>query len=306
MRRFPPAPETAAFANLPVRFVSLDGATRIAVHMRGTLDHGELPIVCLAGYHRNMSDFSDFLPLARNILSATWPIILIDMPGRGRSSDRPIHLYTSVHDAHAVAAILTSMGVSRAIFLGQSHGGQVIMALTSLRPNLITAAILIDAGAVADPRGLVRMRNNLQHALSAKGKKAGVTSLRQMLSADYPDLDESRLDALVARAFIFTGAEQIMPLFDPVLVDRLGQFTVNDVFEARWDLFNGLRAAELMLLRGQLSDHLRRETFEQMESVRSDAVTFSIPGQGSPALLNGIDEVGAIADFIRYTQKNRV
>ena len=53
-----------------------------------------------------------------------------------------------------------------------------------------------------------------------------------------------------------------------------------------------------MLMRTQLTEQLRRETFEEMMRRRRDAEGYVIEGQGSPALLDNADDVQPIADFV--------
>ena len=56
-----------------------------------------------------------------------------------------------------------------------------------------------------------------------------------------------------------------------------------------------------MLLRTQLTDQLRRETFEEMTRRRPDAVALTIDGQGSPALFDQREEIEAVAEFVIHT-----
>jgi hypothetical protein len=54
-----------------------------------------------------------------------------------------------------------------------------------------------------------------------------------------------------------------------------------------------------MMMRTQLTQQLRRETFEEMMKRRRDSEGYVIESQGSPALLDNADDVQPIADFIR-------
>jgi hypothetical protein len=56
-----------------------------------------------------------------------------------------------------------------------------------------------------------------------------------------------------------------------------------------------------MMMRTQLTQQLRRETFEEMMKRRRDAEAFVIENQGSPALLDNAEDVEPITDFIRRT-----
>lgn len=294
------------FASLPVRLVRCGAGRDIAVHTSGRFDGRTLPIVCVPGYVRNMTDFGEFTGAMRKLLGANWPLVLIDLPGRGRSGWRKDkRQYTTGHDAQAMATVLTALAVSKAIFVGLGQGGQVIMTLGAIRPAAIAGTILIDAAPLTDPRGLVRQRTNLAHIAASRNQTQAVNALRQILATDYPGLDAAALDRLAARSHVVTGRKAPLPLFDPALVERLKGFSTDDVFEPQWRLFGTLALAEMMIVRTQLTDRLRKEVFEEMARRRPDAVTFTIRDQGSPALLNGADENGAIADFIAYVQKRR-
>ncbi|MFN4210033.1 MAG: alpha/beta fold hydrolase, partial [Devosia sp.] len=160
----------AAFADLPITHVTLSAGVRAAVHVAGQLSSRRLPVVCIAGYQRNMSDFSAFAAYFRRVGGGEWPVVLIDLPGRGRADDRPrAEDYSSLADADDVASVMAALGIGPAVMLGQGHGGQVAMALATRHPRLIAGTVLLDAGPVTDSRGIVRLRNNLAHIESLQG-----------------------------------------------------------------------------------------------------------------------------------------
>lgn len=289
-----------AFARLDVRHVLLaDARTRAAVHLRGNFRPGRVPLVCLAGYQRNMSDFSSFAGFLQHVRPGNWPMVLVDLPGRGRSDDRPVgEDYGTPSDARDLADILAALGIGRAIFFGQGYGGQVAMALAAARPLLVGGAILLDAGPVTDPRSIVRLRTNLMNLEMLRGGKATVSGFRRVLLNDYPGLPERMLDALALRTYWFDKRGWPQPLFDRRLVERLKGFSFDDVLVPQWPLFDALRNAPLMLMRTQRTDQLHRATVEEMLRRRPDATTLAIPGQGSPALLDQREEAEAIAAFV--------
>ena len=294
--------DLSTFAALPVRRIAVGPTDEsLAVHVAGRLARGRPPVVCVPGYQRNMSDFSEFANHFHRQFGVDWPVVLIDFKGRGRSSDRQDKsLYVSTVDAMDLAQVCAALGIQGAVFLGQSYGGQVLMALAAQQPTLMLGTILIDAGPVSDPRGLVRLRNNLRD-LDGTRSPAGLRSmLRRMLQADYPAATEGLLDVLAGRTHYLEG-KRVHPLFDPHLLKMLDSFEHDDVLVAQWPLFEALAHAPLMMMRTQLTEHLRRETFEEMMRRRRDAEGFIIEGQGSPALLNTQDDVEPIADFVRRT-----
>lgn len=295
------------FANLPMRRVTIGPADEaMAVHIAGRMGPGRTPIVCVPGYQRNMADFADFVGNFHRQFGDDWPIVLVDLKGRGRSTDRTDKsLYVSTVDAHDLRQLCAALVIEQAMFIGQGYGGQVLMALGAQQPTLIAATVLIDAGPMTDPRGLVRLRNNLRD-LEGTRSEAGLRSMfRRMLQADYPAAHEGLLDVLASRTHYFDGKGRLQALFDPHLLKMLDAFEHDDVLVAQWPLFQSLANAPLMMMRTQLTEQLRRETFEEMMRRRRDADGYIIEGQGSPALLNTQDDVEPIAEFARKLFRKR-
>lgn len=288
------------FAAFPAQYIATRDATvRAAVHVTAPLSTGKVPLICLAGLHRNMSDFTDFTSYFSRLGGRNWPTVLIDLPGRGRADDRAkADDYGTLADARDVADILAALGIGRAIILGQGHGGQVTMALAASHPLVVAGIILLDAGPMVDSRGIVRLRNNLEHLGALKGAKRVAAGFRRMLAGDYPELGDETLDALAERSHVIDRRGKAQPLFDPRLLLPLADIGVADALAPQWPLFEALNGVPLMILRTQLTDQLRRETYEEMVRRRPDATALTIAGQGSPALFDQHDEIEAVASFV--------
>jgi pimeloyl-ACP methyl ester carboxylesterase len=247
-----------------------------------------------------MSDFTEFAAELHRQLGADWPVVLLDLPGRGRSADRRRQDdYLSTRDAADVIAVADALGIPAAIIVGQGHGGQVAMALAATRPMLNAGTVLIDAGPAPDPRGLVRLRDSLADLADMRGEAPFRRMTRQMLGVGYPGTPEPQLDRLAPRTHFIDRRGRIRPLFDPRLLKLLSEFEHDDVLVPQWPLFGALGTAPLLLMRTQLTDQLRRDVFEQMMRRRRDAQAYVIDGQGSPALLDNPDDVRPIAEFTR-------
>ncbi len=296
-----------SFATLPVTRYTIGPADeQVAVHVSGRLAVGRIPLVCVPGYQRNMSDFSDFANHFHRVYGDDWPVVLIDLKGRGRSSDRTDKSrYISTVDALDLIQVLAALAVDGAIFVGQGYGGQVVMALAAERPNLVTGAILVDAGPVSDPRGLVRLRNNLRDLEGNRSEAGFRTMARRMLAPDYPATTEGLLDVLAARTHYLDKRHRVRALFDPHLTVLLEAFEHDDILVPQWQLYEALANSPLLLMRTQLTEQVRRETFEEMLRRRRDAEGYVIEGTGSPALLNTAEDVGPIAEFVRGLLKRR-
>ncbi|MCS6759402.1 MAG: alpha/beta hydrolase [Candidatus Devosia euplotis] len=183
----------SAFAGLPVSYVSLVASLQAAVHVAGTLSRRKLAVLCLPGYQRNMSDFTTFAAYFRRVGGGDWPVVLLDLPGRGRSDNRAHQAdYSSLTDARDVASVMTALSIDRAIAL--DHGGHVAMALAAAHPPMVVGAVLLDAGPVIDSCGIVRLRNNLEHIDALRGAKAVQSGFRRILGGDYPGIPDDQLE----------------------------------------------------------------------------------------------------------------
>lgn len=302
----PPA-DYPPFVDLPVRHIcGSSGKRQMAVHFSGRFALDRTPIICLPGFIRNMIDYRDFLSYYRREASPDWPIMLVDLVGRGRASylGKP-DKYSTVSDAHDIGQLAKALGISRAIFVGEGHGGQVIMALGAHHAGLIEGAALIDSGPSQNPAGIVRLRSNLQQIASTRRQAHAQRVMRQMLAADYPGRGEDALDELAARTHYFTENGQVRPLFDPALVNFLDRFSLDDEFEPQWDMFDGLSRVPMLLARTQRTDQLTIDMFYDMCDSRPDATTERFAGSGSPALLDDDAEAGILVDFVTSIIRNK-
>ena len=297
----PLPPDHEPFEGLPVTQVTVGIADeQVAIHLSSRLSPNRLPVICVPGYNRNMADYRDFVRVAGKLLGDTASVLLVDLKGRGRSGDRAkAEQYTSLRDASDLIELCRALAIERAVFVGQGYGGQVLMALAANQPALIAGAVLIDAGPVSDPRGLVRLRTTLNELTGVRGEASLKPMLRRMTAADYPEAPTTALETLALRTHFMDKRGRLQPLFDPALIKLLEPFGLDDVLIAQWPLFDALGATPLMMMRTQMTQQLRRETFEEMMRRRRDAEAFVIESQGSPALLESIDDVQPIVDFIQ-------
>lgn len=289
-----------AFTRLPVQHIAVgSGGGRLAVHLSGRFDGTRLPVICLAAYARNMADYSDFTDVFHRLTDGDWPLVLVDLQGRGRASHRrDPKLYTTLNDAADLASTCDALGLERGIFVGQGHGGQVLMAMAEHRSRLLAGAMLMDSGPITDTPGLVRMRDNLAQLSAMRGVREFHSVGRQVYGLAHPGATDDELDAIAERTHLLSPRGRVQALFDPALLTQLRDVKFDDVFAPQWPLFELLNPAYLMLVRTQLTDALQRATFERMVALREDAATLSLPGQGTPALLASEDEVRPIAEFV--------
>jgi len=290
------------------RLISVrNGSRQIAVRLCGDFDDKKrLPIICIAGYHRNMSDFFAFADKFSEFSSKNWPIVRVDLLGRGEATNaQKTEDYSTLDDASDMADMCRALGIHRAIWFGQSHGGQVVMALGAKTPTLIGGAVLCDAGALISAQGLVRLRNNLKFLANIRRQEDALHAVRQILTVDYPALGSGKLDSIAGRTHSWNSKKRCLePRFDWRLMERLEAFDNDDVLNSNWEMYESLGHAPLLMMRTRNTDLLRADVYHRMLTRRPDAISLEIEGEGSPALLENAEEMGAIAEFIMHTNQN--
>ncbi|WP_029040252.1 alpha/beta hydrolase [Cucumibacter marinus] len=282
-----------------------DARRVIAGRLTGNFsDPDRLPLVCLAGLHRNQRDFTDLVSGLGQQLGPDWPVITLDLIGRG-SSSRELRgtEYSTLRDARDVMAVLRSFGVHKAVWLGQGHGGQVIMAAAVAQPGMIAGAILNDSGPVLAAGGLVRLRDNQKHLNGLKRADSFEHAYSRLLAGRYPGLEETAVNLMVWRTHETDRRGRVRPRYDERLLAPLDELAFDDRLDARWEMFQALGHAPLMLMRSGLTDLLSAETFAEMAEARPDAVVIEIENQGTPALFNKPEHSGAVAGFVSTVSK---
>jgi len=129
------------------------GPGRIYYYAAGTRGAGD-PVVLVHGFPMSSrlwhGVIRDFIPGHR--------LIVIDLPGYGRSD--PPHLGASNSAGHAAAirALLDDLGVARAILVGHGLGGTAVQAVMAQWPERVSGAVLISTPALGTRQhGMARL-----------------------------------------------------------------------------------------------------------------------------------------------------
>ncbi len=260
-----------------------------------------LPVICLPGLSRNSRDFH---PLAVALSSPKSPadsarrVFCLDYRGRGLSDwDSDKSRYQLPIEAADVIAVCAALEISSAIFIGTSRGGLILHLLAAMKPDLLAGVILNDIGPVIEMQGLLHIREYLTPAPPPPSWPAAAERLKSMHGAVFPALSEADwLD--MAKAIYREKNGQILPDFDPALVEPLQALDENTPIADLWPLFDGFKGMPLMAIRGAHSNILSSNTFAEMGARHPNMQAVTAPGQGHAPLLHLQPTLGAIDNFI--------
>jgi pimeloyl-ACP methyl ester carboxylesterase len=258
------------------------------------------PVICLPGLTRPARDFA---VLARHLVARrARRIVSIDYRGRGGSDWDPDWTHYSVPvEAGDIAAVLEQLGIGSAIFVGLSRGGLHAMLLGGRRPELVKAMVLDDIGPQLDPQGLVNIRNYIGRLPLLRDLEEAVAHYRTTMGARFPAISDAHW-RLYAENSLNATPERMRMSYDPQLARTMDNFDPEAPMPDFWPQFCAL-AAPILALRGENSDLLSAEVFQQMAARQPLCQTFVVPGQGHAPLLFDAPTLNRIADFIEATDK---
>lgn len=269
----------------PQHFHAPDG-TRLAYADEGT----GLPLLCLPGLTRSMSDFDYLKPHLPPLR-----LIRMDYRGRGASDWTGAATYTVEQESKDALALLDHLGVARAAILGTSRGGLIGMVLGAVARDRVLGLCLNDVGPEIGREGLTRIfdyvgrnpagRTHQGYAerLSRSPGFAGVPMSRWLeearkLSVETPDGLRTAYDPTLREAFLAA--------FEGPPVDL-------------WPLFDTLAGLPLALIRGANSDLLTAETAAKMRARRPDMDFAEVPDRAHIPFLDEPDSLALIRGFLQ-------
>jgi pimeloyl-ACP methyl ester carboxylesterase len=109
-----------------------------------------------------------------------WRVIAPDLPGFG-GSPLSHETLTMDHAADALAGLLGSLGVRRAVVCGLSMGGYIALALFRRHPNLVRALVLSDTKAGADGEAARKGRHAAVQRVTVEGTAGFVDDMLSKL-----------------------------------------------------------------------------------------------------------------------------
>jgi len=258
-----------------------------------------LPAVCLPGISRTAEDFRELLQAFATHSKNPRRAIALDSRGRGLSARDPNPTnYTVPIEIGDLLAVLDAEKITRAVFVGTSRGGILTMVMGAVRPQAIAGAVLNDIGPVLDMPGLLRIKTYVGKMPRPSSWAEAAMNLRKVMGGQFPAFDEAKWQDYARRTWR-NGKDGFTPRSDPLISTALADIDPAVPPPDLWKQFNALAAAApVLVLRGEHSDLLSRETVAAMRAKDQRVETIEIAGQGhAPFLVEAatIDPILAFA-----------
>ena len=118
-------------------WLTTSDGVRVAYHQVGA---GDPAIIFIHGAYSNRRGFG----FQEEYFSPDHRCVAVDLRGHGES-DKPDQLYTMDQHRHDVAELIRHSGLEKPVLVGQSMGGQVIIAAAAHHPELVGAIASLDS-----------------------------------------------------------------------------------------------------------------------------------------------------------------
>jgi pimeloyl-ACP methyl ester carboxylesterase len=263
-----------------------------------------LPVVCLPGLARHAGDFHD-LAMALTDPDEGPPrhVVSVDYRGRGQSGYDPEPANYSVPvETSDLMAVLSDLGIGRAIFIGTSRGGIITMGLAAAKPEIVAGAVLVDIGPVIERAGLLRIKGYVGKLGQPRDLDEAAGMVEGLFGAQFPNLTDREWQAWARNTWEDKGGRLVLT-YDPALARTLDPVGPESEIPDLWGYFDGLKNAPVLVIRGGLSDLLSEETVRDMMTRHPDFDLITVPDQGHTPLLRGDSMIDAIRGFIERAEQ---
>jgi pimeloyl-ACP methyl ester carboxylesterase len=274
-----------------VQCVSPKGLHRIAYREWGDARNRDV-VVCVHGLTRNGRDFDE---LAR-ALCGRYRVVCPDVAGRG-DSDRLAdpRLYDVPQYVADAVTLIARLDVEAVSWVGTSMGGLIGMALAAQSGSPIARLVLNDVGPVVTLASLQRIASYIGNTQSFPTLETAEAYERVICAPFGPHSDAQWRQ--LTEAWMKKGDDGAWrPSYDPRLAD-VYRAALPDKDIELWPLYDAIRCPTLVL-RGEHSDLLARDTTLQMAARGPKARVVEIKGVGHAPTLMQPDQIALVRDFL--------
>jgi pimeloyl-ACP methyl ester carboxylesterase len=247
-------------------------------------------LVCVHGLTRTARDFDE---LAR-ALCGRFRVVCPDVAGRGESEWLPDPmLYVVPQYAADMVTLIARLDVESVSWVGTSMGGLIGMALASQAGSPIRRMVLNDVGPVITKASLDRIASYVGKAPTFAAVEEAERYIRT-ISAPFGPHSDAQWRFLTETWLRRNDDGTWRAHYDP----RIGEPRLVPGKDVElWSLYDAVRCPTL-LMRGELSDLLTRETAAEMANRGPRAKVVEIRGVGHAPTLQHADQIAVLRDFL--------
>jgi pimeloyl-ACP methyl ester carboxylesterase len=283
-------------ADVDSRRRSVTCAAASGLHRVSYLEWGDATnprvVVCVHGLTRCARDF-DALAAA---LADRYRVVCPDMPGRGESDwlKNPMEYATPAY-LNAAVTLVARLGIDEVDWVGTSMGGLLGMVYASLERTPIRRMVVNEAGPLVAAVALERIGTYVGKAPDFPSVEAAEGYIRT-ISAPFGPHSDAEWRFLTEHVVRRKPDGTYRMHYDPAIAVPFNAAAPHKDLDL-WPIWEQLRCPTLVL-RGELSDLLSRETVARMQTTGPHAQAVEIPGVGHAPTLMQPDQIAIVREFL--------
>ena len=275
---------------------SVQCASPRGLHRIAYLDWGDPRnrdvLICVHGLTRSSRDF-DALAAA---LCAQFRVVCPDLAGRGDSERLADPLLYALRQYLAdMVTLIARLDVEAVSWLGTSLGGLVGMALAAQPGSPVAKLVLNDSGPVVTRASLERIESYLGKQMQFRTLEEAERHIRAV-SAPFGPHSDAEWRFLTETWLRRNEDGTWRAHYDPRIADTY-RATMPEKDLELWGLYDAVRCPTLVL-RGEHSDLLTRETCRAMMGRGPKAKVVEVPGVGHAPTLMHPDQIAIVREFL--------
>lgn len=275
---------------------SLLSINPLGFHKIAYTEWGNVPtnktILCMHGLTRNGRDF-DYL--AEN-LNGSYRVVCPDLAGRGASDKlHNHHFYNQVQYATDLTALIARLDVQSLIWVGTSLGGALGMYLAAQPNTPIKALVLNDIGPLISKIGLTRISKYAKQDHTFVSLDDAEKFFRNIYNTTEQITDEQWRHLTECSVTKLNNGQYTLA-YDPEVATAIHKWWIPDI--NLWSLWSKIKCP-VLVIRGEKSDILLRETTDQMKLIWPKTTVFEIPDCGHAPMLMTKDQLEIIQNWLR-------
>ena len=254
----------------------------------------EPAVVCVPGLTRNSRDFADLA----TALSTDRLVVTPDLRGRGESGyDANGATYLPDVYVDDVIRVLDAAGVGRAVLLGTSLGGAVLMQLAATHPERVVALVLNDVGPKLEPEGFARIQSYAGKLPPASSWDDAVEQLKVLNAPMVGTMDDAAWHRMARQQWRERSPGDIRPDHDPAVAAGMAMVDPAEI-PSTWPIFDAIGDIPMLVLRGAVSDLFAASTVDEMRRRNPKLHAVTIAGRGHCPTLDEPESRAAITAFL--------
>jgi pimeloyl-ACP methyl ester carboxylesterase len=269
----------AASAGLRRRTLAA-GPDQIAVFVRDG-DPDLAPVVMVHGFGGDKETWLLMAPLLRRRRG----LVLVDLPGHGRSSDI-VEPATPRRHAQAVLGALDTLALPRAVFVGNSLGGGITLRIAADHPERVAAMVLIaSTGPWSHKTDEAKSWAESDNPLIPGGSDAAMRAFMDRVTEKPPAVPRAVIRYVTARRA--AQSERLRRLFSDFVQARGGEAIPDDLAAIR---------APALLIHGERDRVIEVASSQRLARGLSAAALHVLPGVGHVPQLETPGRVARMVD----------